>query len=382
MRFFEHAVAMTSWRVLAAGAMALALAACASGPDKPKPTELGPNPALFQVRLAWTARIGPVEFPLDARVQGGAVTLASSDGTVAALDGATGRDLWRGTAGAAIGAGPGSDGRLAAVVTRLNDLVVLEQGREIWRESLGALSYTAPLVAGARVFVATADRAIIAFDGRSGRRLWTYTRPGEQSLVLRQGGVLLAVGDTLVAGIGGRLVGLNPLTGSVRWDVAVANPRGTNDVERLVDLVGGVSRVGDVVCARAFQAAVGCVNAARGSLLWSKPASGAQGVHGDAQSLFGTEGDGRVLAWRRSDGERIWSVERLRFRGLSAPLAIGRSVAVGDAQGYVHFLSREDGALTGRVATDGSAIVTAPVLVGDTLVVVTRNGGVFGFRPD
>jgi outer membrane protein assembly factor BamB len=382
MRFFDHGSAVSSRRVLAVGAMLLALAGCASGPEKPKPTELGPNPALIQVRLAWTARIGPVEFPLEARVQGGAVTLAASDGTVAALDGATGRDLWRGTAGAAIGAGTGSDGRLAAVVTRSNDLVVLEQGREIWRESLGALAYTAPLVAGARVFVATADRTIIAFDGRSGRRLWNYTRPGEQSLVLRQSGVLLAVGDTLVAGIGGRMVGLNPLTGSVRWDVAVANPRGTNDVERLVDLVGGVSREGDVVCARAFQAAVGCVNAARGSLLWSKPASGAQGVHGDAQSVFGTEGDGRVLAWRRSDGERIWSVERLRFRGLSAPLAIGRSVAVGDAQGYVHFLSRQDGALLGRTATDGSAIVAAPVLVGDTLVVVTRNGGVFGFRPD
>jgi outer membrane assembly lipoprotein YfgL len=382
MRFFHHGGAVSSRRVLAMGVMLLALAGCAGGPEKPKPTELGPNPALIQVRLAWTARIGPVEFPLEARVQGGTVTLAASDGTVAALDGATGRDLWRGTAGAAIGAGTGSDGRLAAVVTRSNDLVVLEQGREIWRESLGALAYTAPLVAGARVFVATADRTIIAFDGRSGRRLWNYTRPGEQSLVLRQSGVLLAVGDTLVAGIGGRLVGLNPLTGSVRWDVAVANPRGTNDVERLVDLVGGVSREGDVVCARAFQAAVGCVNAARGSLLWSKPASGAQGVHGDAQSVFGTEGDGRVLAWRRSDGERIWSVERLRFRGLSAPLSIGRSVAVGDAQGYVHFLSRQDGALMGRTATDGSAIVAAPVLVGDTLVVVTRNGGVFGFRPD
>jgi len=382
MRFIHHGGAVSSRRVLAVGAMLLALAGCAGGPEKPKPTELGPNPALIQVRLAWTARIGPVEFPLEARVQGGTVTLAASDGTVAALDGATGRDLWRGTAGAAIGAGTGSDGRLAAVVTRSNDLVVLEQGREIWRESLGALAYTAPLVAGARVFVATADRTIIAFDGRSGRRLWNYTRPGEQSLVLRQSGVLLAVGDTLVAGIGGRLVGLNPLTGSVRWDVAVANPRGTNDVERLVDLVGGVSREGDVVCARAFQAAVGCVNAARGSLLWSKPASGAQGVHGDAQSVFGTEGDGRVLAWRRSDGERIWSVERLRFRGLSAPLSIGRSVAVGDAQGYVHFLSRQDGALMGRTATDGSAIVAAPVLVGDTLVVVTRNGGVFGFRPD
>ena len=89
-----------------------------------------------------------------------------------------------------------------------------------------------------------------------------------------------------------------------------------------------------------------------------------------------------MIAWRRSDGERAWTSERLRFRGLTAPLAIGRSVAVGDATGLVHFLSRQDGSLLTRLPTDGSAIVAAPVVVGDTLVVVTRNGGVFGFRPD
>lgn len=369
-------------RALVAACTLVALAGCAGGPDKPRPTELGPNAALITARLAWSARIGPVDFPLEARAQGGAVVLASSDGTVAAIDGASGRDVWRGTAGGPVGAGAGNDGRRSAVVTRANDLVVLENGREIWRETLAAVAFTAPLVAGGRVFVATADRAVAAYDGQSGRRLWTYTRPGEQGLALRQAGVLLAVGDTLVTAAAGRLIGLNPQNGTLRWEAPIASPRGANDIERLVDLVGGVSRDGDSVCARAFQAAVGCVNAGRGALVWTKPASGVQGLHGDAQAVYGTEGDGRVLAWRRTDGERVWVNERLRFRGLTAPLAIGRSVAVGDAQGFVHFLSRQDGSLMGRVATDGSAVVGAPVLVGDTLVVVTRNGGVYGFRPD
>jgi len=373
------------WRSGMRGAIAtlvLGLAACAGGPDKPKPTELGPNATLINVRLAWSARVGPVTLPLDMKVNASSVTLASSDGTVVALDGSSGQDLWRTTVGNAVGAGVGSDGRHAAVVTRANELVVLERGREVWRESLGAVAYTAPLVAGARVFVATADRSITAYDAQGGRRLWTYTRPGEQNLALRQAGVLLAVGDTLVTGMSGRLVGLNPQNGSVRWEAAIANPRGTNDIERLVDLVGSVSREGDVVCARAFQTAVGCVNAARGNLLWTKPASGSEGVHGDAQFVFGTETDGKVVAWRRPDGERAWTSERLKYRGLTAPLSIGRSLAVGDAQGFVHFLSRQDGSLMGRVSTDGSAIAAAPVLVGNTLVVVTRNGGVFGFRPD
>jgi len=268
------------------------------------------------------------------------------------------------------------------VVSRANELVTFERGRELWREKLGALSFTAPLVAGQRVFVMTADRAVSAFDGRSGRRLWTYTRSGDIPLSVRQYSVMLAVGDTLVVGISGRLVGLNPLSGTLRWESPIATARGTNDVERLVDLVGGVSRVGDVVCARAFQTAIGCVDAARGSLLWSKPADGAQGVHGDADFVFGTENDGKVIAWRRSNGEKAWTSERLKYRGLTAPLAIGRTVAVGDATGLVHFLSRQDGSLMNRMSTDGSAIAAAPVVIGNTLVVVTEKGGVYGFRPE
>jgi len=189
------------------------------------------------------------------------------------------------------------------------------------------------------------------------------------------------VGDTLVVGQAGRLAGLNPLNGSIRWEAPVATPRGTNDIERLVDLVGSVSRIGDVVCTRAFQAAVGCIDAARGSVLWTKPANGAEGVHGDAQNVFGTESDGKVLSWRRDNGERAWVTDRLQFRGLTAPLAVGRSVAVGDATGFVHLLSREDGSLLTRLSTDGSAIAAAPVLAGNTMVVVTRNGGVYGFVP-
>ena len=360
----------------------LLLVACAGGPDKPKPAELAPNAALITVRQAWTARVGTIDFPLDVKVNGTSVTLASSDGTVAAIDGTSGQDLWRVQTGAPLEAGVGSDGRYAAVVTRANELLVLERGRELWRERLGAVAYTAPLVAGARVFVMSADRTISAFDAQSGRRLWAYVRPGEMLLSLRQGGSVLAVGDTLVAGMSGRLVGLNPQNGTVRWESAIASPRGTNDIERLVDVVGRVSREGDTVCARAFQSSVGCVNAARGTLVWSKPAVGHNGVHGDADAVFGTESDGKVLAWRRTDGERLWASDRLRYRELTTPQALGRSVVVADGQGLVHFLAKQDGAPLARVATDGSAVIAAPVLVGNTLVVVTRNGGVFGFRPE
>lgn len=357
------------------------LSACSSGAEKLRPAELGPNVGLLSVGLAWKSNVGVIDFPLDVKVSGNSVAVASSDGVVGAFDARTGTELWRTNVGGQIAAGVGSDGRIAAVVTRGNELIALESGREIWRQKMPAQGFTAPLVAGGRVFLLAADRSVTAFDAQSGRKLWTLQRPGE-SLVLRQAGVMLAVGDTLVVGLLGRLAGINPSNGSIRWESPIASPRGTNDIERLVDLVGRVGRDGDIVCARAFQAAVGCVDAARGTLLWTKPAIGFVGVHGDDKYVFGAESDGKLVAWKRADGERAWVSERLQYRKLTAPLVVGRSIAVGDDSGLVHLLSREDGSALTRVTTDGSAIVAAPVLADGTLVVVTRNGGIFGFKPE
>ena len=371
-----------SWASARALVFGLALlAGCSSAPEKPKPAELPPNAALLGVRQAWSARLGVVSLPLQVGVAEGRVALASDDGTVVLMDARSGADVWRAQAGGRIAAGAGTDGQTVAVVTNDNDLVALAQGKEVWRQKLPAQSFTAPLVAGARVFVLAGDRSVSAFDARTGRRIWNRQRPGEP-LVLRQAGVLVPVGDMLVAGLSGRLVGMNPNTGAVVWEAPIASPRGANDLERLVDLVGRVSRVGNSVCARAYQANVGCVDAARGNLIWTKTANGFDGVHGDEQMVFGAEADGRVMAWRRSDGERVWTSDRLRHRNPGAPLVLGRSVAFGDAAGLVHLLSRADGSPLNRLTTDGSALAATPVLAGQTMVVVTRNGGVFGFAPE
>jgi outer membrane protein assembly factor BamB len=127
---------------------------------------------------------------------------------------------------------------------------------------------------------------------------------------------------------------------------------------------------------------VGCVDALRGTVTWKRPAAGAVGLQGDDLLIYGVESDSRVLAWQRATGEPVWTSDRLRYRNLSAPLVLGRSVVIGDATGLVHFLSRADGTPLTRLSTDGSAIEVTPVVAAGTLVVVTRHGGVYGFQPE
>ncbi|MBS0446388.1 MAG: outer membrane protein assembly factor BamB [Proteobacteria bacterium] len=350
--------------------------------SKPKPKPLEPITSPIAGRQVWSQRVDSVRFPLTVSVRDGVFTVAGTDGTVVALQADTGREVWRANVGAKLSAGVGSDGKVAAVVTRDNELVVLAAGGQVkWRKPLGVRVATAPLVAGERVFVLSVDRAVQAFDENDGSKIWVLKRPGDP-LMLAQTGVLSAYKDTLIVGQGPRMTGVDPLRGTVRWEVPVATPRGANEIERLADLVGPAVRVGNLVCARSFQAAVGCVDAERGALGWSKVVGGTEGIAADDQFVVAADATDRISAWKTSNGEVAWTSEKLIYRDLSTPLAVGPMVVFGDGQGTLHWLARDTGATRLRLPTDGSAIAAGPVVSGTTLLAVTRNGGLYAFRPE
>jgi outer membrane protein assembly factor BamB len=360
----------------------LSLGGCSLfGRDRPKPTPLKPVEAKIAGRQVWTGRIDRTDYPLQVTVRGDRFVLADGNGSVMALSAADGREAWRGSVGERISAGAGSDGRYASVVTRDNELVTLDEGKERWRAQLAAPVATAPLVAGGRVFVLGIDRAVHAFDAEDGHKLWTMQRPGD-ALTLVAPGVIAAYRDTLLVGQGSRLASVDPLKGVVRWEVVAASPRGTNEVERLADLVGPPNREGDSFCMRAFQAAVACVDAGRAAIAWSQNAGGQKPVGGDAAFVFAADATDRITARRRANGEVAWTNESFLNRALSAPASTGSTVAFGDIEGYVHFLDRESGNPVLRLPTDGSEIVAPPVVSGTTMLVVTRRGGLFAFRPE
>jgi outer membrane assembly lipoprotein YfgL len=360
-------------------ALVLALAGCSS--DRPKPTPLEPLPPRIAGREVWNLHVGSIAFPMVPAVRAGSFFVAAGDGEVMSVQAETGAVQWRTSAGGPLSAGVGSDGRYTSVVTRGNEVVTFDEGREIWRKRVPSSVVTPPLVAGERVFILGVDRAVHAFDAGDGRRLWVYQKPGE-ALTLSQAGVVGAFRNSLLVGQGQRLVALDPLRGSVLWEVPLAAPRGTNEVERLADLLGPMVRVGDRVCARAFQSAVACADAARGAVLWSRNVGGVQAVAGDADVVVGADASDRITAWRAASGDVVWSHEKLLYRGLSGALAVGPSIVFGDFEGYVHFLSSASGEAQLRLPTDGKPVIGTPALSGTTLLVTTQGGGLYAFRPN
>lgn len=371
---------MKNW--LLAALMASTLAACSSlsGNKPPKPRELGADPGRVALAQVWSANVGSLGgIHLNPAVQGDSITLATAAGSVVSLNTQTGATLWQAKVGDRLVAGVGGDGQTFAVITAQNAVVALREGQEVWRYSLPGRAFTAPLVAGGRVFVATADRALFAFDAENGALIWDRPGAEDEALALREAVLLTAVGDTLVTGFSGRVAGVNPDNGSLRWETPISVPRGVNDIERLVDILAPFSREGTGLCVQSFQTAIGCINATSGATLWTQRLNGTQGVGGDGQSVYSVDASGRLQAWDRYEGRQRWLSDRLQHRKLTAPVALGDAVAVGDSGGLLHLIAGEDGSELTRIQTHKGGLRT-PVRVGNLLIAIGNNGGVTALR--
>ena len=378
---FSRSVASKRWLTWLSVMAVSVLAACSSTPDKPTPTALTPLTSQRTVTPLWSAQVGPVGNVLAMNTASGRLAVVSQNGLVSVMNAETGSLTWQFPLNTPISAGIGGDGLRYAVVTQANELVTLSDGKVLWRAKLPANAFTTPLVAGGRVFALTTDRTVLAFDGATGQRLWSQQRSGE-ALVVRQAGILTTFQENLLVGLSGRLVAMSPSNGVSRWESTVGSSRGTNEVERLVDLVAGVSRVNNVVCARAYQTAVSCVDATRGSVVWTRAAQGHVGVTGNETWVFGSEADGKFFAWNRTSGQVAWQTDSLRFRGLTAPSFADGQLLVGDELGWLHWLDPKNGQTLARVQLDSSGIAATPLRVGKNWVSVSKNGLLQAYRAE
>jgi outer membrane protein assembly factor BamB len=351
-------------------------------PSGPQPAALVPIPGERPVRVLWSASVGPADrFTFSPAVTRDAVYAAARDGTVVRLDAASGRQVWRASADTKLSAGAGAGEGTVAVATEEGEVVALDAktGAVRWRARVSSEVLAPPAVGGGLVLVRSVDSRVFAFAEEDGRRRWVYQRAAA-SLMVRSPAGMTVDADTAYAGFsGGRLAALALSNGGSRWEASVANPKGATELERVTDVVGFPALQGREVCAGAYQGRVACFETSNGRQLWAQELSTTTGVAMDAAYAFAADERGTVHAIERSSGKTVWKQERLTLRQLSQPEPLGDAVAVGDFQGYVHFLARDSGAFVARYATGGSAVRAAPVRLpgGQAVVVQTLGGGLY-----
>ncbi|MDO8653652.1 MAG: outer membrane protein assembly factor BamB [Undibacterium sp.] len=336
------------------------------------------------VKSVWTSSVGASGPYLFSPIQVGSdIYAAAADGTIVRLNSNTGHALWRINAGISLTAGVGANSTTIAVAGQKGVLLAFDlNGKLRWKIQASSEILTAPVIGQGLVIVRSIDNRVAAYDVESGVRKWAVNRP-LPSLTLRTvAGVVLTDQLAIVALPGGKLIALSLNNGGLKWEASAADPKGATELERIADVSGTPAVIGQVVCTAAYQGRVSCFDLASGAVRWSKNLSSEVGVSVDERFVFAVDNAGAISAYSRVAGSSVWRNDKLAYRRLSAPTSFGRAVAVGDAFGYLHFLSREDGSFIGRVSTDGSQILAAPIVADSNLIVQTKSGTVVAFATE
>lgn len=356
-----------------------------SSAPKVKPADLVEFKPTANLTRAWEANAGAgAPYGFSPASDGQAIYAAGKDGRVIKVDIASGRELARAELGQPISAGVGvgvGDG-LVLVGTIKGELLALRSNdlKPAWSAKLTGEILSAPAVGYGIVAVRANNGSITLLESADGKRRWSqsYSLP---ALTLREAGSLALNRQVLFVGQpGGKLTALSLNNGAPLWEAGVGQARGATELERIVDITGAIASDERMVCAAAYQGRVACFDVRDGRPLWARDLSGFNGVDMDERQVYAADEHAIVYAYDKERGVNLWKQAALRDRRSSTPLVFDRWLAVGDYQGYVHVLSRDDGAFVARASTDGSAIRGVMLALDRGFIVQTANGGLYAFK--
>ncbi|ANO50815.1 outer membrane protein assembly factor BamB [Woeseia oceani] len=380
-------------RISALFAVSVLLSACSlfgGGKDKElQPAELLEFDETLQVRKVWDAKVGggseALRLALQPAGDGSRIYAASYDGNITAFDPASGKRVWRVDSKLPLSAGPAVGSNLVIVGGSGGELICLSatDGTERWRIKLSGEVLATPVIKDDSVAVYTIDGTLRVLSTFDGAERWSLDQ-SLPPLTLRGSAAPVIVGTTVIAGFdNGRLVASNLLTGNGEWEAVLSPPSGRSDLERLADIDGNITAVGQDIYASGYNGRLASLAAESGQVLWAREISTYTGVSADWNNLYVAVDTGEIVALGRRNGSEVWRNDALLRREPTLPVPFDTAVVVGDFDGYVHFFSNLDGEPVARKRVGKGMVSGAPVVIGGTLYVQSESGVLAAFAvPD
>lgn len=334
-------------------------------------------------KVLWQAKVGDAaDFDFSPVVDAGYAYAASSVGEVVKLDITNGKQEWRVSVGEKLTGGVGVGGSLVMVGSSKGAVYAYDiSGKLLWKSKLSSEVLSAPRYFDGTVIVRTGDSRIYGVNAADGSRKWVYER-SNPALTLRSSAGLVVDGGAVYAGFGGgKMVAVRADNGKLLWEASVAQPKGVTEIERIADITSLPVFDGPLVYAVAYQGRIAAIDRISGRVVWNRDISSLTGLNVEDGRIFLSHHFGSVYALDYTTGKTFWRQADLKYRQLTAPVPMGNFIAIGDVEGYVHFLSRDDGAFLTRVKTGGNAVMPQMVLINSSTVLAqTRDGGLYAVQ--
>lgn len=345
-----------------------------------EPSELVDFEPTINVRTVWQRSVGSgaSEFYLKLRpaIDGERVYAATRDGRVRAFDARTGEPLWDTDTDSPLSGGPGTGDGLVLLGTSDGEVLALDEkdGTLKWRTRVSSEVLSAPAAQGGIAVARTIDGKLFGLNTDDGVRLWVYDRTTPVLTLRGTSSPALAEGAAIAGFDGGQMVAVALSNGQALWETRVAVPRGRTELERMIDIDADPIIMDKTVYAVTYQGQVAALKLFSGEVIWRRDMSSHAGLGVGPDNVYVTDDSSHVWALKRSNNASMWRQSKLEARRVSPPTVFGQFVVVGDLEGYVHWLRKEDGQFAARVKVDSGRIVAAPVATAFAVYVYGSGG--------
>ncbi len=360
----------------------LLLAGCGVSGPMHKPAELQPFVAERLITKEWSAltpegRLGSVYNRLVPVVTQEMLYTVDARGVIRAIDAQQGKKRWKHDLDTVVSAGLGANEESLFVGTADAEVIALSRhdGQVKWRTEVSTEVLAPPVANGSYVIVACGNGQVFALNSENGLLLWQLQR-SVPALTLRGNSTPVIVGDVVVLGTAdGHLLAVSIYNGDTLWEATVAVPQGRTDLERMVDVDVTPLVVDGVVYSAAYQGRVVALSLDSGRVLWSRDIGAHAGLLADEKHLYVVADDSHVWALDRRSGATLWRQDALAYRDLSAPALYDGFLVVADFEGFLHWLSLDDGRVVARYQVDEGRAIKTPVQVQNGLAYVRNERG-------
>lgn len=318
---------------------------------------------------------------LSPAIEDGVLYTSDSRGNLYKLDSKNGKEIWKIKKKIKITSPIVINNNKLIFGSRTGRIYALnkENGNVVWDEELSSEVLARPASGGGIIAFRTNDGKLYGVNTTTGKYFWVYERK-VPPLSLRGTGSPIVDKKSLYVGFdNGKLISLSLDAGKVKWEATVALPSGRSDLERMVDIDADPLIQNGVIYAVSFQGKIAAMNKDTGRNIWSRDMSSYSGMTIDDKFLYVSDAGGNVWALDINNGASFWKQDKLKARGLTAPVLFKDYIVVGDYQGYLHFIAKKDGELVGRIRVAKSPIRITPISKDQKLMARTVSGVLAAF---
>ena len=354
-----------------------------------QPAELVDFTPMLDVDRGWKTSIGKGHEGLDLMLRpdtdGETIYAASFDGNLIAIDMKTGKKLWRESFEMAFTAGPTYRNGILVLGTNDGELISIDSmtGEVIWTSEVSSEILAPVAIKDDSIFVRSVDGNLASYSVNDGSVQWTSSHDVPR-LSLRGTSAPVVISNAVICGFDdGKITAYDLTDGSLLWETMLTPPGGRTEIEKVSDIDAPLVIFGNEVYAGSYQGALAALAIESGNIIWLTEASLYSGMDVDDDVVYASEADGTVRAFSRFTGREVWQKETLLHRYPSAPTIIGDAIVIGDLEGYLHWLSKEDGEILQRTSIGSDKITSSPLAIGDSIYVQTDGGNLFSVKaPD